>query len=173
MSKPALVLRSDDIEPFTHPGEPGYHSQHVLGAEMTGGHDLLLNRGTVDPHTGLSGGNHPVNDEIYYAVSGTCLLHLGGDPVSGEGHRTHRLVEGSVVFIPAGTFHRLDNDTDASFVVLTIWPQPAPEGANGIHDLRLATWGSGFRLRAGCSLINDGGAARVVEPATGWDSLVG
>ncbi len=61
---------------------------------------------------GLGGGNHPDNDEIYYVVSGETLVDLGGDPVTGEGRQTYRLVPGMVVFIPAGIFHRLRNDGD-------------------------------------------------------------
>lgn len=167
-----LVIRSDDIEPFTHPGEVVYHSQHILGQETTGRHDLLLNQGTVDPHSGLGGGNHPDNDEIYYVVSGTSFVDLGGDPASGEGHQSYRLVPGMVVFIPAGVFHRLRNDGDAPLVILTIWPQPAVTGANGIHDERLETWGTGFRLRDGLQLIAGDGAARVVAPDEAWDPLV-
>ena len=144
---PALVLRADDIEPFTHPHDGSYHSQHVLGSETTGLHDLLLNRGTVDPHAGLSGGNHPDNDEIYYIVRGNAVVDLGGDPTSGVGHETFRVEPDVVVFIPAGTFHRLRNDSDEPLVLMTFWPQPATAGANGIHDRRLAEWGTGFRLR--------------------------
>ena len=161
---PYLVLRSDDIEPFTHPEERGYHSQHVLGKEITGGHDLLLNRGTVDPNYDLGGGNHPDNDEIYYAVSGECQVDLGGDPDTGEGHDTYTLGAGGVVFIPAGTLHRLRNRSDEQFVILTIWPQPAVYGANGIHDARLESWGSGLRLREGCRIESVPGGGRVVAP---------
>jgi mannose-6-phosphate isomerase-like protein (cupin superfamily) len=163
--QPFLVLDSNDIEPFTHPDEPGYHSQHVLGREITGGHDLLLNRGTVDPDYDLGGGNHPDNDEIYFAVSGEALVDLGGDPDTGEGHTTYTLREGGVVFVPAGTFHRLRNRSERPFVLLTIWPQPATRGANGIHDARLDTWGTGLRFRDGCGIrsVNDDGG-RVVTP---------
>ena len=167
-----LVIRTDDIEPFTHPGDPAYHSQHVLGKETTGRHDLLLNQGTVDPHQGLGGGNHPDNDEIYYIVSGQTLVDLGGDPNDGTGCETYRLVPGMVAFIPAGTFHRLHNDGDEPLVLLTIWPQPSVTGANGIHDERLETWGTGFRLRDGRELIATGGAARVVAPSDGWDPRI-
>jgi mannose-6-phosphate isomerase-like protein (cupin superfamily) len=166
-----LVLRSDDVLPFTHPADPAYHSQHLLGRESTGRHDLLLNRGTVDAHHGLGGGSHPDNDEIYYAVKGSSLVDLGGDRDTGAGSKTYRLDEGMVVFIPAGTFHRLQNDSDEEFVLLTVWPQPSKPGANGIHDLRLEVWGTGFRLRDGRELITDGSSARVVEPATEWDPL--
>jgi mannose-6-phosphate isomerase-like protein (cupin superfamily) len=167
-----FVLRADDIEPFIHPADPGYSSQHVLGSETTGTHDTLLNRGTVDPNYALGGGNHPDNDEIYFAVSGRCLVDLGGNPDTGEGGETFRLEEGMVAFIPAGTFHRLRNDTDEPFVLLTIWPQPAKRGANGIHDLRLDTWGTGFRLRDGRK-IETANASRVTDASSGWDPLQG
>lgn len=167
-----LVIRTDDIEPFTHPADPAYHSQHILGKETTGRHDLLLNQGTVDPHTGLGGGHHPDNDEIYYVVSGRTLVDLGGDPNDGTGHATYRLVPGVVVFIPAGVFHRLRNDGDEPLVILTIWPQPSVKGANGIHDERLEMWGTGFRLRDGRELIAGGGAARVIAPGEDWDPKV-
>ncbi len=174
MTDPAhyMVIRSDDVLPFTHPADPAYHSQHVLGAETTGRHDLLLNRGTVDPHQGLGGGNHPDNDEIYYVVSGRTLVDLGGDPTTGVGHKSYRLEPGMVVFIPAGVFHRLHNEDDEPLVILTIWPQPSVAGANGIHDERLETWGTGFRLREGRELVVEGDSARVVAPVEGWDPIV-
>lgn len=169
--KPYMVLRTDDIEPFTHPEETSYHSQHILGQDVTGGHDLLLNRGVVDPHEGLGGTNHPDNDEIYYVLSGWAYVDMGGHPDSGDGASTFRIEEGMVVFVPAGVFHRLRNVSDHPFSLLTIWPQPAVRGANGIHDMRLDTWGTGFRLRDGCQLVHDDRASRVVEPGAGWDPI--
>jgi|TARA_B100000315_G_scaffold260559_1_gene322936 mannose-6-phosphate isomerase-like protein (cupin superfamily) len=166
-----LVLRADDIEPFTHPKEKYYHSQHVIGNENTGGHDLLINRGTLDAHRELAGGNHPDNDEIYYVVKGSSLVDLGGHRDTGDGCQTYELEEGMVVFIPAGTYHRLRNVTDEEFIILAIWPQEAARGANGIHDLRVDTWGTGFRLRQGREMETDGLASRVVERATDWDPL--
>jgi mannose-6-phosphate isomerase-like protein (cupin superfamily) len=167
-----LVLRADDIEPFSHPGEPAYLSQHILGRESAGVHDLLLNQGTLRAHMGLGGGNHPDNDEIYYAISGQSLVDLGGDPTTGEGSTTYRLEPGSVAFIPAGTFHRLRNDWDVDFQLLTIWPQPSVEGANGIHDERLKEWGTGFKLRPGRELLEEGDHSRVVDRSSGRDPLV-
>lgn len=168
----AIVLRTEDVEAFTHPGDPAYHSRHILGAETTGRHDLLLNEGTLDAGRGLGGTNHPDNDEIYYVVRGSSLVDLGGDAATGEGCATHRIQADMVVFIAAGVFHRLRNDSDAELVILAIWPQPAAAGANGVHDERLATWGTGFRLRSGCSLALTSDATRVVEPAAAWDPHV-
>jgi mannose-6-phosphate isomerase-like protein (cupin superfamily) len=164
-----LVLRAEDIEPFTHPGDPAYHSRHVLGSATTGRHDLLLNHGTLDAGQGLGGTNHPANDEIYYVISGRSLVDLGGHPDTGDGSSTYRLEAGMVVFIAAGVFHRLRNDSEDDLAILAIWPQPAAPGANGVHDERLATWGTGFRLRAGCELLTANDGARVVEPAAAWD----
>ncbi len=166
MSQQYFVLRSDDVEPFMHPDAEGYHSQHVLGEQNTGIHDCLLNCGTVEAHHSLAGTNHPDNDEIYYATEGACLVDLGGHPDTGEGCKTYPFEKGMVAFIPAGTFHRLRNDTDGEFRLLTIWPQPAALGANGVHDLRLETWGTGFRLREGRELVGGGEGGRVVERAT-------
>lgn len=166
-----IVLRTDDIEPFTHPGDPAYHSRHVLGSETTGRHDLLLNQGTLDAGRGLGGTNHPDNDEIYYVVRGRSLVDLGGDPETGEGSCTYRIEAGMVVFIAAGVFHRLRNDGADDLAILAIWPQAAAPGANGVHDERLATWGTGLRLRDGCALLSSDGGARVVEPTAGWDPL--
>jgi mannose-6-phosphate isomerase-like protein (cupin superfamily) len=171
MTRPHLVLRADDIEPFVHPAEPVYASQHILGRDSAGIHDLLLNQGTVRARSGLGGGNHPDNDEVYYAVRGTAWVDLGGDPTTGDGSTTYRLEPGMVAWIPAGTFHRLRNDQDEDFVLLTIWPQPSVEGANGIHDERLKAWGTGFRLREGCGLVTEGDGSRVVESSAGWDPI--
>jgi mannose-6-phosphate isomerase-like protein (cupin superfamily) len=166
----SFVIHGDDIEPFIHPADPGYASQHILGRESVGIHDTFLNRGTVAPNYSLGGGHHPDNAEVYVAMSGRCLVDLGGDPDTGEGGETFRLEHGSVVYIPPGTFHRLRNDTDEPFVLLTIWPEPGARGANGIHDMRLDEWGTGFRLREDRA-VETGAANRVVDTAAGRDPL--
>ncbi len=74
------------------------------------------------------------------------------------------------MFVPRGVFHRLHNDGDEPFVLLAIWPEPAVEGANGIHDLRLQTWGTGYRLRPGRELAPVPGGERVTEPGTAYRS---
>ena len=86
-------------------------------------------------------------------------------------HRPTAIEPGMVAFVPAGVFHRCATIADEPFALLTIWPQPAKRGANGIHDMRLDTWGTGFRLRDGCQLVTSDGSARVIEPGSDWDPL--
>jgi hypothetical protein len=58
-------------------------------------------------------------------------------------------------------------------VLLTVWPQTAPHGANGIHDLRKEEWGTGLRLRDGIKMVDDGGSRRAVAAGSDGDPLVG
>ena len=96
----------------------------------------------------------PTTTRFTYIVSGQSWLDLGGDPESGDGAQAYRVEPGMVVVIPAGTFHRLRNDTDTDLVILTIWPQPQRTGANKLHEKRRQTWGTGFKLRQGRELVN-------------------
>jgi mannose-6-phosphate isomerase-like protein (cupin superfamily) len=161
-----LVLHIDDVEPFLQPGQDVYLSQHLLGRENCGLHDCFLNCGRLAARRALGGGNHPDNDEVYYVVSGHSWLDLGGDPNTGKGCASYAVEAGSVAFIPAGTFHRLRNEADEDVVILTIWPQAPAPGANGVHDERLAAWGTGFRLRPGLSLVEANGGAHVAPDPT-------
>ena len=141
-----LVLRADDIEPFIHPGDAGYASQHVLGPRGDGRRPrpAAQPRDRCARTTPSAAATTPTTTRSTTAFRGTCMVDLGGDPNSGEGSETFRLDEGMVAFIPKGTFHRLRNESDQPFVLLTIWPQPAERGANGIHDLRLDYVGNGL-----------------------------
>ncbi|MFN8620097.1 MAG: hypothetical protein U0869_05030 [Chloroflexota bacterium] len=166
-----LVLRDNDIEAFTHPQETVYHSQHILGHETTGGHDLLLNRGTVDPRSALGGGNHPDNDEVYYALSGWSLVDLGGHP----GHRRGLRDRTASTRAPRCSCPRARSTACATSPTSRSRcssAQPAARGANGIHDMRLDLWGTGFKLREGCELVKDDESMRVIEPGAGWDPKV-
>ncbi len=168
MSGGYFVARADDIEPFVYPGQDAYLSQHALGGENTGLHDLFLNRGTVKAGKSLKGEAHPDNDEIYYIVSGRALLGLGGDAENGTGAETFQIEPGMVIFIPAGTFHRLRNPEEEDLTILTIWPRAASPGSHGVHRERLKAWGTGFRLREGRELVRTSRGTQVTEPGTGW-----
>lgn len=169
--KPALVLRADDIEPWTT-DDGAYLSQHVIGRDSAGAGDMLLNRGTLKSGRSLDGGNHPENDEVYYIISGHAVLDLGGDAITGAGTTTYRVEPGMVFFIPAGTYHRLRDAGDEDVVILTIWPTAPTPGANHLHEVRTQTWGTGFKLRAGRTLESDGDARVVTDPSRQWTPVV-
>jgi oxalate decarboxylase/phosphoglucose isomerase-like protein (cupin superfamily) len=75
---------------------------------------------------------------------------LGGD-AQGQGAEEYEVRPGTAVFIPGGTFHRVKNDTDEDFVMLTIWPKTPAPGANSAFDGRKKVWGTTFRLVTGKS----------------------
>jgi mannose-6-phosphate isomerase-like protein (cupin superfamily) len=170
-ARPHLVLRADDVLPFQVPEAPHYLSQEILSSANSGVHDSFLNRGTLRAHHALGGSAHPRHDEIYYVLTGRGTLRLGGDPHSGAGAATYQVQEGTVVYIPANTFHAIANDSDHDLIFLTIWPQATGPGDNGIHDARVAAWGTAFRLQDGRELNHSEQGAYVTEAPRGWNPL--
>jgi mannose-6-phosphate isomerase-like protein (cupin superfamily) len=166
-----FIAEADDVAPFIHPAEPAYESQHILGRETTGLHDTFLNQGRLAAGHSLGGGNHPANAEIYIGRSGWSWLDLGGHPDTGEGGTTYRVGADTIVFIPRGTFHRLRNEGKEDYLFLTVWPEPAAPGANGVHDERLRSWGTGFRLRDGREVVSTDDAEYVVDRVSGRTPL--
>ena len=167
-----LVLRADDVMPFQVPHAQYYLSQEILCSENTRLYDGFLNRGTLRPHSALGGSAHPKHDEIYYVVSGYGTIRLGGDPKTGDGAETYLMEEGSVVYIPANTFHALRNDSDHDIVFLTIWPQATRTGDNDMHDERVRAWGAAFRVKDGCEQLETSQGTYVTDPTRGWNPLV-
>jgi mannose-6-phosphate isomerase-like protein (cupin superfamily) len=167
-----LVLRADDIMAFQLPHAQHYLSQEILGGENTALHDSFLNQGTLRPHMALGGGAHPHHDEIYYVISGRGSIRLGGDPHTGAGADTYLVEAGSVVYIPANSFHALRNDSDHDIVFLTIWPQRTSPGDNGMHDERIKAWGTAFRVNEGCQVHETSQGLFVTAPDRHWNPLL-
>ncbi len=167
-----LVLRADDVMSFQVPHAHQYLSQEILCCDNTGLHDGYLNRGTLRPHSALGGGAHPKHDEIYVVLRGHGSIRLGGDPKTGGGAETYLVEEGSVVYIPASTFHALRNDSDHDIVFLTIWPQATRPGDNDMHDERVREWGTAFRLKEGCEQHETAQGIFVTDTSRGWNPLV-
>ncbi len=147
MSYSDLVVRAKEVEPFIAPGMEGiYESQNLIDRESVGSRSLNVNRGVLKAGQRLEGGSHPSEyDECYYIVSGRAKLALGGDPETGVGSETVDVEPETLVFIPGGTFHALDNPYGEDLVILTLWPRHPEPGANGLYDARKAAWGTSFR----------------------------
>jgi mannose-6-phosphate isomerase-like protein (cupin superfamily) len=125
MGNRAFVINANDVLPFSL-RETAWHSQVVIGPD---------------------GAKSGMGDEAYYVLRGHAKLHIAPEIGSSE-REIHEVGPDTAVFIPAGTFHRLDNtEGTEDLVLLTFWDNPPAPGSNGIHDARLKAWGTTFRLR--------------------------
>ena len=134
------IVNIDKVMPFTLPELKGeYESRMLIDVFNSGSERMQLNHGIVKGGGGTPGGVHPPpHDEIYIVLAGSAVLNMDGVD--------YDITKGSVVFIPAGTFHSLKNKSDTQdFEIITVWPgQPAP-GANGLYDMRKEAWGTTYR----------------------------
>jgi mannose-6-phosphate isomerase-like protein (cupin superfamily) len=146
MAERELIVRAEEIEWYVPKGAEGvYASQCLVEPDGVGSERLMVHRSTVKGGQKLGGGSHPRGyDECYYILSGRAKVALGGDPTTGEGSTTSEIGPDTVVFIPGGTFHALNNTYDEDLIFLTLWPKIAP-GANDVYDGRIAAWGTSFR----------------------------
>ena len=95
---------------------------------------ININEGTLKGGGKTGGGIHNA-DEIYYVVKGEALLHLNNEIFT--------ISPGSLVFIPAGTFHSLENKSEnEDFVLLTLW-QRAED--NEVWEMRKQAWGKTYK----------------------------
>jgi len=135
--------------PFSPEGrEHIFHSQVIIGPDGANSPHLYVTRFTLIAGQRLSGSTHPVGDESYYILRGHALLIIAPEIGSAE-RDEYEVGPDTAVFIPAGTFHQLDNTNGTEdLVLLTMWTQPPVPGSNKIHDARLKAWGTTFRLVA-------------------------
>ena len=128
-----LVVDVDRVKPLLFGTE--YESRMILDHVITGRENVIqINHGTVKAHCALGGGVHE-EDEIYYILSGhgTCRL----------GDKTVEIKPDQVIFIPAGTFHALDNSqSDEDMCILTFWRDYR---YNDAYTERMKQWGKSFK----------------------------
>ena len=75
------------------------------------------------------------DNEIYYAVKGEAILTLGD--------KSSCIKQGSLVFIPGGVSHALENKSQTEdFVLLTFWMDAKQ---NDVYELRMKAWGKSFK----------------------------
>ncbi len=126
------VINSWEVKPFVC--DESYSSKMLLDDIVAGGKAVHINEGTLKGGCSTPGGIHKAA-EIYYVVKGEAVLHLGEELID--------IKPGSVVYIPAGVFHALDNKSRMEdFVLLTLWEDVTH---NGVYKTRLETWGKSFK----------------------------
>jgi mannose-6-phosphate isomerase-like protein (cupin superfamily) len=144
----AFVIDANEVMPFST-RETAWHSQVIIGPDGAKSQHIYVTRFTLKAGQALSGHAHTagMGDEAYYILRGHAKLHIAPDIGSDE-REIHDVGPDTAVFIPAGTFHRLDNtEGKEDLVLLTLWDNPPVPGSNGIHDARLKAWGTTFRMR--------------------------
>jgi quercetin dioxygenase-like cupin family protein len=128
----AKIINSWEVKPFVL--DASYSSRMLLDDTVVGTQTIHINEGSLKGGCKTGGGEHEV-DEIYYVVKGEAWLYLGEE--------TFDIKPGSLVFIPAGTFHSLDNKSETEdFVLLTFWRRAED---NEVWQMRKKAWGKTFK----------------------------
>lgn len=131
------VIDSAAVRSFTVSG--AYSSKMLLDRTNSESDGLNLNEGTLRAGRRLPGGAHEGYDEVYYILRGSGTLHMDG--------AEYPVRKGSVVHIPGGTFHALDNTRGTEdLILLTVWARHPEPGANEVYDQRIMAWGKSFML---------------------------
>lgn len=140
------VVRAKDVMGFAPEGlEDAYTSRLLIDEEGVGSPKLQVVHATLKPGKTPGGGAaHPVPyDEAYYILRGQGLMEFD------EGREQYEVGPDTAIFIPGGTWHRIENTGTEDLEFLTIWPMaPQEEGVNGVYDGRIRAWGTSFRLVA-------------------------
>ena len=138
-----LVIKPKDVLPFSPQGaENSFESRLLVDRESVGSGSLVANHFTLKPGKSTEGASHPAPyDELYCVLKGTGVVRLG------EAEETFELEPNTVVFIPGGTMHSLENNGSENLELLTVMPRQMVEGANSLYDERLRTWGTSFKLK--------------------------
>ena len=101
---------------------------------VAGGKSIHINEGTLKPGCSTPGDVHTAT-EIYYILKGEAVLHLGEEKID--------IKPGSLVYIPAGVYHALDNKSQTEdFVLLTLWEDAK---YNKLYHARMKAWGKSFK----------------------------
>jgi mannose-6-phosphate isomerase-like protein (cupin superfamily) len=130
------VVKVKELQGFSMEGQDDtYISRNVLDPENCQTKTIQMNHGIVKAGKKLPGGSHPCpHDEIYYITKGNAQLKIGDDMID--------IGPDTAVYIPAGTFHQLDNSKGKEDLeLLTIWVLPIKKGANPLYDARKEAWG--------------------------------
>lgn len=138
----ALTFEAKDVAGFTLSEEGVWESRLLIDRENTGADSVLMTHFTVKPGQVMGEAvRHPEPyNEIYYVLTGEGVVHVD------EPSQRWKLSPGVVVFIPAGTKHRVENTGTEYLEFLTVMPGPLREGVNPVYDGRRRAWGTTFKL---------------------------
>ncbi len=126
--------------PAEHRGS--WVSRLLIDGESVGSTNIVLNHFTIMPGHRTYPGSHPEPyEEVYYVLSGSGVLTLGG-----EGGERHELGPHVAAYIPAGMVHELVNTGAVALEMLTMMPFHPTPGVNSVYDARRREWGTSFKV---------------------------
>ena len=126
------IINTWEVKPFVV--DDAYASKMLLDDTVAGTEAINVNEGTLQGGSKTGGGVHEDN-EIYYVVKGKAWLRLDDEVFD--------IQPGSLIFIPGGVFHSLENKSQTEeFVLLTLWQRA---DSNEMWHTRLKAWGTTFK----------------------------
>lgn len=127
------IVNTHEVLPFRL--SDAYSSKMLLDDIVAGGKSIHINEGTLSGGCNtLPGAAHKAT-EIYYVVKGRAVIILDDERFD--------IGPGSVVYIPPGCVHALENKSETDdFVLLTLWENTEH---NEVYHQRVAAWGTSFR----------------------------
>lgn len=141
MSK-GTIIRPSKVKPYMC--NDSYTSYMLLDHTNSNAANIHINKGVLKKGASLLPSSkhgkpgQDENNETYIMLKGSCKLELDGQVLDLE--------PGDIVFIPAGTYHGLDNRQGEEDVeLLTIWSKVPTPGINTAYDMRLKEWGKSYK----------------------------
>ena len=102
------IIRRDDAQPFIT--KDGSTIRELLAHRNSCIRNQSLAEATVPAGVKTQAHYHPHTEEIYYVLSGSGVMHLGGE--------TRNVQSGDAIAIPIGQIHWIENLADCDLVFL-------------------------------------------------------
>jgi len=130
--KKGKVINSWEVKPYVV--DHNYSSKMLMDDTVAGGKSIHVNEGTLKGGCRTPGDAHTAT-ELYYTLKGEAVLTLGEEKTD--------IKPGSLVYIPAGVFHALENKSQTEdFILLTLWEDAKD---NELYHARIKAWGKSFK----------------------------
>ena len=132
-SEKRIVIRPDDVPTYESVTPDRRRFQLLCEADVTGSHDLAAGTVTLPPGQCQPGSaTHPETEEIYYVLKGKGRISVGDD--------VYEVAEGTFLYIPLNTSHRIYN-TDENEELHIFWANTPRLGRfEGYKPLRDPGW---------------------------------
>jgi quercetin dioxygenase-like cupin family protein len=110
------IFQPEELPGYVPPGHTGTANTRLVdGKSVDGQYEMIL--GTVQAGGAASRHRHEVQTQVVYVLDGKGLAELGNSPPVDVG-------PGSVVIIPPGVEHYMENTSDGVMHVIVVYSPP-------------------------------------------------